>query len=84
MGFIRKSLASFQELLQVEKPELARLAAIRRDLGYCQWVIERKWLNRSRWNVLRRADHFCRNPALGEALDVDVAVGKFTLMNELK
>jgi hypothetical protein len=84
IGFIRKSLSSFQELLHVENPEPAQLAAIRRDLGNCQWVIERKWLNRNRWNVLRRADHFCRNPALAEALDVDTAVGKFTLMNELK
>ena len=77
LGLIRTSLANFQDVIMLEKPEPARLTAIRRDLGNCQWIIERKWFNQKRWNVLRMADHFCRNPMLGEAFDVETAVAKF-------
>ena len=77
LGFIRTSLANFQELLGSERPETARLIAIRRNLGECQRIIEKKWFNQKRWNVLRMADHFCRNPSLGEPLDFDTAVEKF-------
>jgi len=77
IGFIRRSLESFQQLLQLPTPDIVRLSATRRNLGNCQWIIERKWFNRRRWDILRRADHFCRNPILGPALDVDSAVRTF-------
>ena len=78
MWFIRKSLVAFQELLNAERLELARLAALRRELGRCQHIVERKWFNQSRWNILRTVDHFCRNPALGDPLNIDEAIKRFT------
>jgi len=77
IALVRTSLAAFQELLHFERPELTELTALRRNLGICQFIVERKWYNRSRWDVLRTVDHFCRNPALGEPLDPDTAIGKF-------
>jgi len=77
IGFIRSSLRCFQELLQLPNLDVVRLSCARRDLGKCQSIIERKWLNRKRWAVLRKADHFCKNPALGTALDLNSAVREF-------
>jgi hypothetical protein len=49
IGFIRQSLEGSQELLRLPRPDPAQISVIRRNLGKCQSIIERKWLNRSRW-----------------------------------
>jgi len=77
IGFIHTTLVTFQELLRQDVPDVAVLTATRRNLGMCQWIVEKKWLHQASWNWLRRANHFCRNSALGEPLGVDEAVGKF-------
>jgi hypothetical protein len=78
--FIRSSLEEFQELLRLDSPDTVRLSTVRRNLGNCQWIIEKKWLKRDAWEVLRKVDHFCRNPLVGETFDFDFAVKTFLKM----
>lgn len=77
IAFLRTSLDSFVRLLDSEGAGVEQLVAVRKDLSECQFQIERQWFNLRRWNMLRKVDHFCRNEALGEPIDIETAARNF-------
>ncbi len=77
IAFISNSINDLLDLLHHDSPNIENLTAIRRNLGMCQWIIERKWFNRKAWNILRQIDHYCRNPILGVPIELHSAVSEF-------
>lgn len=77
IAFITNSINDLLDLLHHDSPNIELLTTIRRNLGICQSIIEKKWFNREAWDMLRQVDHYCRNPIMGVPIELHTAVSDF-------